>query len=420
MHRSDVWRVGLAFLVLGRLALMDATAQNAPAAKAEPPRPSPRNAVVTDVGLRVEAAPEITLTAPNLAARSFAPANLLDTPQLEQVFTLRNAGRVPLILDRFKSSCGCTRVFLAGMEKGESEAEAGGEALGQTLKPEQEMRARVAIDLTALPPGPFQKTVSVYAQGTTRPVALLTLTGTLLPSVTFRPALLDFGQAAPGQARPVLLTVSYDPRLTANGPLPPLFSTNPDVRIAPVRTNPNSPPAPLPAGQRAETFAVTLVRESPLGFISGSIAFQPGLAVVPAVGALQPSALRLHPAFLQATALLTGQVTGDVVAEPPVAAFGNAPLGRASMRQIVLTGLRPEALANFKIASASLWVTARLLDASLPAPGANRPTALALELILSPEAPAGVLQTQVKITLANGQRLLIPITAYVTASPAMP
>jgi hypothetical protein len=35
---------------------------------------------------------------------------------------------------------------------------------------------------------------------------------------------------------------------------------------------------------------------------------------------------------------------------------------------------------------------------------------------MAADVPVGVLQTQLSVTLENGQRLLLPVSAYVTAS----
>ena len=67
------------------------------------------------------------------------------------------------------------------------------------LLPGKEAKLHVALSLIALPPGPLHKFVSVYISGQAQPAAMLEMSGTLLPSVSFSPVFLDFGRLHAGE-----------------------------------------------------------------------------------------------------------------------------------------------------------------------------------------------------------------------------
>lgn len=389
-----------------------------PAGTKSQPRPHPGFEPI-DAGLHVEADKKVSLVAPSHGQSAFGQTSALDTPRIEQVFTLKNDGKAPIALQRLQSSCGCTSAALLAADAASTAKAAATDNALPTLAPGQKVSVRVVVDLTALPPGSTRKYVLVFAKGQTLPVAMLEMSGTLLPSLTLTPALLDFGRLAAGETRALNLVVSYDPRLAPSGALPTLFSTNAAVRVTPLATAATTEKAlPSSPGMKTQAYTVTLAHDAPLGPVLGSLAFQPAAVYFASDAPARANGPALPAAFTQVSAQLLGQVTGDVSAEPQAVAFGTAPLGRATSRQIVLTGVKPEALARVKVASASLWISARLLG-NEPALGASsgKPAAVArvLEVTVGADAPAGVLQSEIKISLANGQYMLIPITAYVKA-----
>lgn len=381
-------------------------------------------------GLRVVPSAGIQSLAPNQVQHDFGPVGVLDTPRLEQNFILHNGSATPLALDRLQPTCHCTTATVEG---------ASGDAPLPTLAPGQQAVIHVAVSLAGLAPGPLLKSVLVFTKGDPRPAAVLTLIGQLKPAVTLLPSLLDFGQTAVNKPQALSLTATLDPRLMENGTLPILASNNPDIQITPQpdvisRLKPNLTPTVNPkptvgpSGKltasspsqafKRRTYRVTL-SSSAAGPITGSLYF--------VSSGRNPTA---SAALATATVLLVGQVVGDVAAQPQALSFGTVRLGQGTTRQIVLVGKTGEALKSLKVASASAWLSAKLVgndprtlftsaasSSSDPAVQTNQQTNQVLEVTLGPDAPAGTLQSRIKVSLANGQRLLIPVTAYVSAAP---
>ncbi len=414
------------------LALLTATGAQAKTVPAAPPSAPPAAATQTlaqamperkspFVGLRVAPSAQVHALAPNQAQHDFGTVSALDTPRLEQTFILSNSSPKPLVLDRLQTTCHCTAATIEGV--------AAGAAL-PTLAPGQRLTVRVTVSLVDLAAGSLLKSVLVYTQGDQRPAAVLTLTGKLRPAVTLSTTLLDFGQIQTGKSQALTLTVSLDARLTQDGVLPILASNNPDIQITPqpdiiarLKPGPKSRPAPggrpsatgsTPPGLRHRTYRIILT-PSTVGPITGSLYFVPS-GQNPAAAA----------ALTTATVLLVGQATGDVAAQPQALSFGTARLGQGATRQLVLIGKTGATLASLRLSSASPWLSTRLKRNDLQAlfPGVLAPsndaasqTNQVLEVTLSPNAPAGVLQSRIKVSLTNGQCLLIPVTAYVSAAP---
>ena len=121
-----------------------------------------------------------------------APAPVLDVGQnefefgeifqgdrVDHVFTFRNSGDAPLLIDRIKSSCGCTAALLSAKE-----SPPGGEG---TIK--------ASFDSSRFR-GPIAKVVFLYSNAPGLETASFTLKGTIKPVVDFSPQLLDFGTIA--------------------------------------------------------------------------------------------------------------------------------------------------------------------------------------------------------------------------------
>lgn len=91
-----------------------------------------------------------------------------DESPLEHTFTLRNSGTVPVTVDRFQSSCGCTTAFLAGDQD-----------LPLTVGPGGIIPVHISIAPHRLAPGPMEKSVWVFTHGAAEASVLLEITGTL-------------------------------------------------------------------------------------------------------------------------------------------------------------------------------------------------------------------------------------------------
>jgi hypothetical protein len=149
-----------------------------------------------------------------------------------------------------------------------------------------------------------------------------------------------------------------------------------------------------------------------MGRFSGSFSF-----AVPAAGpgaaAEAPAAANVTAALRSAEAGLVGEVVGPLAAQPQAIAFGVVTQGEKASRPVTLVAKQPAVLEGLKVTSGSPWLSCPLQ----PATGAA-PASLTLEAVLNPGAPAGVLQTELTFTLANGRRLVLPVNAYVQPPPA--
>ena len=144
---------------------------------------------------------------------------------------------------------------------------------------------------------------------------------------------------------------------------------------------------------------MTLARDAALGPVRGLLHF------APAAGAAAPGlSLADGPAVP-----LTGAVTGAATAQPTMLAFGVVRRGRPAVGHIVLSAQDAAIWRSAQIAADGPWVTARLAPSS-----SGRRT---LDVTLNSAAPAGSVQSQITVLLANGQRLRIPLSAYVSTGP---
>ena len=108
-------------------------------------------------------------------------------------------------------------------------------------------------------------------------------------------------------------------------------------------------------------------------------------------------------------ATVDAEVTGDLTAEPQMVAFGAA--REQATRTVTLTGKTASAITGLKLETVepNPFIAARLLD---PEPGQGQ--IRTVEVTLNPSgAPVGVQSSRLKATLANGQRMEIPVNAYI-------
>ena len=355
---------------------------------------------VSEAGLSVAVAPGLTLSAPNRAFYQMGTVSALDAAEITHAFVLRNTGSRPLTVERFETSCHCTSAaFLT--------AAGSPTAVLPTLAPGQQASVRVTVRPEMLGPGPLDKSVRVFVRGQAAPAAVLEVAGTLRPSLSFAPALLDFGAVPAGQARALTVTATLDARLLPPGAMPALVASGPDLRV--VRQPEILSKTSAPALTRTLTYRVTLLPSAPGGPLSGSPALMPPAATPP----------RLASLLASASVLVAGQVQADVTASPSALAFGAVPLGRATTRQVVLSGASAADISQ--IASASPFFTAHM-NATTPVfrDGQLLPTSRVLEVTLAPQTPPGLLQTQIKVLLPHGQRLLIPVSAFLIPASGRP
>ena len=345
----------------------------------------------------------------NVGHYDFGIVSPLDMPQVEHTFVLRNNTQAPLVLTRLQSSCGCTTVTATALNGAAMKpaAKAGADAPLPTLAPGERAALHVVVRLQDHAPGMLYKTVLVFTQDLPQPVAVLQMEGTLRPSVSLSPPLLDFGRVTTGAVHRLTLTATADARLVPTGGLPGLVSSNPAVRVAAV---PQGAVPPLAGAKTvSRTYTVTLAPDAPLGSLTSTLTFGPAAAVTPAP-AVAAGSLQLPGAPFAATvvaAMAVAEVTGEMASSPELLSFGNVPEGQTQERQVQLSAAMAKSFEGIKVESASPLFSGRL-TAPNPAGAAASPVPPAvasqaavpsmalrgLIITLSPLAPSGIQQTQ--------------------------
>ena len=344
----------------------------------------------------------------NVGHYDFGTVSPLDTPQVEHTFVLRNNTQAPLVLTRLQSSCGCTTATATALGGAgvKPAAKAGADAPLPTLAPGGRVALYVVVHLQDHAPGMLYKTVLVFTQDLPQPVAVLQMEGTLRPSVSLSPPLLDFGRVTTGAVHRLTLTATADARLVPTGGLPGLVSSNPAVRVA--AAPPGAVPPPAGAKTVSRTYTVTLAPDAPLGSLTSTLTFGPAAVIpVPAVAASSPQLPGAPFAPTVVAAMAVAEVTGDIASSPELLSFGNVPEGQPQERQVQLSAAAATSFEGIKVESASPLFSGRLTApnpagaAASPVPpavasqAAVPPMALrGLIITLSPLAPSGIQQTQ--------------------------
>jgi len=369
---------------------------------------------------------------------TFQPASPLDVPAVSHVFLFRNRSSGPTTIVRLVGSCPCTSgaiVGIIGANGKERRIHPESAGLPVTLGAGEAAQIRVTIDLKEPAPALVRKALSVIgidvAAATPHTIASLALQGTILPAIEVDSPVLDLGSVMPS-GRPVpspederrwTVTVSYDPRVGDS--LPPLASSNLYIRVTALpetnelsaaQTGPamQTTPANLPDRLTCHRrFAVSIAPDAPLGLIDGMLTFAvPGKATDPTRSAVLRSV----------SVLVTGRIVGDLSAQPPLLALGTVPASvagasaPAAVRQISLRATNSAALSGLAATTPSRWLRVVVLPTS--ASSLSSPLAT-LAVSLLPGAPPGLLQTNIEVIFGpNRRRLLIPVTAYVSAGGA--
>jgi len=378
-------------------------------------------------GLTLTATPGLTQLAGNEGEVTLGRVSLLKTPVLTETFRLKNTSNKPLTLDHLQTSCHCTS---AAWEMEDGKPRLNTDTAPLTLLPGRSVSVQVRLNLKQMAAGQVVKSVMVFLTGQTQPAALVTFVADIQPVVSFWPPQIDFGQVSPGAPRTVTLTADFDPALAEKGNVPALVSSNPNIQIT-AADAPNSQ-----EGLIRRAYSLTLLPDV-AGPISGSLSFAP--AVSPG------SSTTADAALANVSVAVSGQVVGAVAAEPAALALGPVPGKHSAEGSITLRGQTERTLAGATVKSDSPYVVARLEGASPEDAYSNKERAMTsgtaassqkvsngfggfqaaaansttMSVTVAPNAPLGKLQTQVRVTLANGQTLLVPVTAYVIAADAL-
>ena len=319
-------------------------------------------------------------------------------------FLFRNTSTHPLRIAQLKSSCGCTAAALRGKAK-----------LPFTLAPGAALPVTVNIDSYHLTPGSVDKSVSIYAAGRTNPVGVLRVTGTILAPVLFTPSSLDFGRLESGQAASLSLSVVYDHGLDTNSEDLALVSQSSDVTVVPVG-GPKPYAAAAESGDKAyvrytRTFTVRLDPGHAIGNLNGSL-----------TAVLRKQGDTNHDVEL-GEATYFADVLGSIDALPKVIAFGQVIPGKSSQQTFLIAG---KSLSGLSATSAVSNISVKLgpinhgsgIGRPFGAPASAAPSSAGNETVeatvsLMPPTSAGAFQTSVVITTTDGEKLTVPVYAFV-------
>jgi len=123
--------------------------------------------------------------------------------KIEHTFRFRNAGDATLVVDKVRSSCGCTAALLSS----------------QQIPPGGAGEIRTTFDSGRFR-GAVVKTVYLYVNDPQQPVAQFHLRGTVKPELVMSPEQADFGRLIPGRSAEVRITLTNqgDQEITLSTP----------------------------------------------------------------------------------------------------------------------------------------------------------------------------------------------------------
>jgi hypothetical protein len=374
-------------------------------------------AAQTSPYLTVVAGHGVTQTGPGAGRYDFGEVDSLVRPKVSKVFTLRNDQSTPVTIGAVRSSCACASMLLAESKNSTT-----------TVAPGKEVHLKVVLDVAGLPPALLDKAVWAYGPAGGEPLATLRITAMPRPLICTSSATLDFGSAQAGKERSLTLTAELDARLFPSAGGPKLMSTNADVQVR--QTGSDSRRSGTHGNTvMIRTYTVTLQPGARLGPISGGLRFSPPpirdvvqspvgrgstkVATIPyanVVSALKPVQV-----------ILFGQVLGSVTAQPSAVYFGGVFQGKGASQKVLLRGQSQEDLAKLVLLPGPSWVTARIRPAAggdlanvlnLSGPGLRQYWAV-LEADLDPKVKPAVYQGELTVKTGAGERLVLPVSAYV-------
>jgi hypothetical protein len=208
--------------------------------------------------LVAQAEPQLHRSSENTADFEFGCLNLLDTPQMEHTFILRNEGIAPIIITQLSTTCHCTSVALEEVAGRKTSLSA--EPVF-TLPPGFDMKVKMTVQLVRQVAGRVTQGVYVYASGYNAPIACLRLACDLETGLRVAPAELDFGPIKAGGTYSRKITITYDERLVAGSPLPSIEAQC-DPQITPktgslISVVPEKAPAPPTSSKQPTTLHTT-------------------------------------------------------------------------------------------------------------------------------------------------------------------
>ena len=227
------------------------------------PAPVEQTAAAKPAGLTIVAGRGVALQSSKIAVADAGTINPLDVQMVRQLFTLRNDTPSPISITQFEASCPCTSATVTGDEAPQT-SPSDGSLL--TIEPAHQTDIAVTVSLFRHAPGPFTNSIFVHVKDASDYAALLQVNGTLLPIVTFSPAVLNFGKVRPGRSRTLYFKVIADSRLATGDSLPRMISPDSDVKLKAGSVSVYS------SGKLSQTYTATL-KVSHKGTFSGRLAF---------------------------------------------------------------------------------------------------------------------------------------------------
>jgi hypothetical protein len=285
----------------------------------------------------------------------FGEAYLLDNKTISHAFIVKNNSNKPIMLTQIKVGCSC---LVASTKT----------VLPIRIAAQGTYEIVIKVLLDAIPPTNLDKTVLLYAKEEI--VGRLIVQGTIVSMASLTPTPLALGNITAGTTPVFPLRLTRHSRLQNVTP-PRLSSTSPYVTIE---------------GER-----VRIAPDAPIGPLGGAIRFD----VSPTDKTPLAAIWRL------ASITFFGEVKGDIAAEPSTVNFGIVRTSSPVWREVKLIENAPGALRNLTIASESPLLKTEWNE------GERR-----LKLTLAPGIPKGSFQSNIVITLQNGQKLRIAVVAY--------
>lgn len=339
----------------------------------------------------------------------FQPEEADNGQGISHVFVLRNDTDKPVKIVRIDASCSCTTAVL--QPGGATQSADTGNVV---LAPGQQARLLVTVGIGDAAAGELEKTVWVRIDGQADPAATLHVTGTIDPPVMFVPSTLDFGVVSAGKAHGAAFLVGFSPRALLANARPAPVSPAPYIRIGPMPLGKNAQRA-FPSTYRVYGYSVTIDSDAPMGPIDGAVALgqaapeqSPGTALVLGSAAAQSQPIDPSPAAT-ASLPIQGTIAGDLSAQPSTAIFGTIAAGSTASVQMTISSHSKQNLAGMRFTADQPWLSAQVVGP------AGEPGTWDIRLDIAATAPAGAQSAHVIGSLPSGERLLIPIMAYIVA-----
>jgi len=179
---------------------------------------------------------------------------ILQGTRIEHVFRFRNDGSAPLLIEKVRSSCGCTAALASATE----------------IPPGAAGELRTTFDSGRFR-GPVVKTVYLYVNDPMQSVAQFYLRGAVKPELVLEPEQIDLGRLAPGGTTEVRVSLTNQGEQAIT--LSPPETTTPELQAEVAGTE-------LPPGQKTQIVVRGTARDGKSG-INGYVLIKTGSPRMP-------------------------------------------------------------------------------------------------------------------------------------------